>query len=498
MATTSTRPVVRGYRAQQYAAGLVLLAVMAQMHRLGVGGRVPLAGTAGLILVSLVSSDELLHLRLAGGDLGRRLWPRVLVNLLTATPVFYTCGWGSLLGGIWIVGSVFHITWSGSAAWRPAAVGSGLAILLGELGIAGGLFPSYLPAVQAHLIGALQALFVVLVVAFLGQLVAARERAEAALAVEERRFRKMLGHSSDVVLTVDAAGRIQWISPSVRLRLGLDPDRLIGTPAGPVLGLEDAQLASWVTARPAEGPSARRPAEGPAGARRGEVRGQAPDGSARWHELVVQDLLDDPDVHGIVVNQRDVTEAVLAREELAYQATHDTLTGLANRARFAAELADRLRRTDGGTRRCAVLYVDLNGFKPINDTYGHAAGDAVLRAVAERLEDSTLGSDLSARLGGDEFAVLLTDLDGEAGAVAVARRVSTAIQAPLLVAGQLLTPRASIGIAVGDPWEHDADGLLHRADVAMYHAKRSGERWVVHHPDLEPAPTAPASVPPPG
>jgi len=480
---TRTATAVRGFVAQQYAAGVLLFAGMAQLDRLGFGGRFPLPTLAALILLALVCSDERLHRLASGGDLRRRLWPRVVVNLLAATPVFYGCGWGSLLGIIWIVGSLFHITWSGSSAWVPAAVGSVLAIGCGELGIACGQFPSYLPPAQAHVIGALQALIVVMVVTFFGQLVAARERAEATLEREERRFRKMLTNSSDLVMVTDAAGCIRWISPSVRHQFGREPDDLIGTPADLLLGLDDEQVAAWARARSTDDPMS---------AHRGELRCQNPDGSVRWHDVVVQNLLDDPDVRGVVINQRDVTEASLAREQLAYQATHDALTGLVNRPRFTADLGDLLQRTDGGSR-CAILYVDLNGFKPINDTYGHAAGDAVLRAVAERLDESVLGSDLSARLGGDEFAVLLTGLDDEAGAVAVARRMSAAIRTPVLVAGQLLVPSASIGIAVSDPHDRDAGALLHRGDVAMYRAKRSGEPWVLYHPDLELPATPPAA-----
>ena len=383
---------------------------------------------------------------------------------------------GSLLGIIWIVGSLFHITWSGSSAWLPSAVGSALAILFGELGIAAGLFPSYLPPAQAHVIGALQALFVVMVVTFFGQLVAARERAEATLESEERRFRKMLTNSSDVIMAVDGAGCIEWVSPSVRQQFGHDPDALIGTRADRLLGLDDEQITAWTTARSTDDEMS---------AQRGELQSQNPDGSPRWHELVVQNLLDDPDVHGIVINQRDVTEASLARAQLAYQASHDDLTGLANRSRFTRELADLVQRKDGGGQRCAVLYVDLNGFKSINDTYGHAVGDVVLRAVAERLDESTLGSDLSARLGGDEFAVLLTDLDDEAGAVAVAKRITAAIRSPLLAAGHVLAFGASIGIVVGNPGDSHSSALLHRADVAMYHAMRSGEPWVLYHQELE-------------
>jgi len=217
-------------------------------------------------------------------------------------------------------------------------------------------------------------------------------------------------------------GAIQWISPSVRHQFGQEPDDLIGTPYERLFNVDDEQAASWLTARLAEDPTA---------AYRVELRCRNADGSFRWHELVVQNLLDDPDAHGVVINQRDITEASPAREQLTYQATHDDLTGIGRPG-------------------------------PVRPRTGGSA---------------------AARRGRD--AVLLTGLEDEAGAIAVARRISATIQSPLQVAGQVLLPSSSIGVVAADPRACAAGVLLHRSDVAVYHAKRSGDPWGLYHLDLE-------------
>jgi diguanylate cyclase (GGDEF)-like protein len=159
--------------------------------------------------------------------------------------------------------------------------------------------------------------------------------------------------------------------------------------------------------------------------------------------------------------------------DLRRQAFHDNLTGLANRPLLRERLAHALTRARRGSP-VAVMLIDLDGFKAVNDTYGHAAGDHVLVAVGQRLRDGVRGADTAARLGGDEFAVLLDGMDAPQDAVLVAGRLLVSMQAPLNVGGNDLTPAGSIGVAVwnGHP---DIDALLHEADTAMYAAKTAGK-----------------------
>ena len=177
---------------------------------------------------------------------------------------------------------------------------------------------------------------------------------------------------------------------------------------------------------------------------------------------------------------RDITEIKNREAALAHRAEHDWLTGLVNRARFEARLHELLLTGSaparlGASRQVAVLFIDLDGFKPINDRYGHAAGDAVLVAVAERLKDSTRGSDLVARLGGDEFAILLEVRDHDE-VTRVADRILTSLDRAIVHDGQELKVGASIGIADthvgGETPALTAAELLHAADLAMYAVKQ--------------------------
>ena len=158
---------------------------------------------------------------------------------------------------------------------------------------------------------------------------------------------------------------------------------------------------------------------------------------------------------------------------LRHQAFHDPLTGLANRALFYDRVDHALTRVRADLGMLIVLFIDLDGFKGINDTLGHAAGDAVLIEMARRLLEGRRSTDTVARLGGDEFALLLEDLDVLAGA-ALAERLAAALHAPLMVGPAQLNIRASIGIALADATTEGSEVLMREADAAMYLAKQGG------------------------
>jgi diguanylate cyclase (GGDEF)-like protein/PAS domain S-box-containing protein len=194
----------------------------------------------------------------------------------------------------------------------------------------------------------------------------------------------------------------------------------------------------------------------------------------------------------VVAISRDVTERKLLEQRLAHQATHDPLTGLPNRALFDARLDEALDRARQEQALLGVLFIDLDNFKEVNDRLGHAAGDRVLTAVADRLRLSIRGGDTVARIGGDEFAVLLEGISHRSEAELVARRTVERIGRPVRIGVTPAQTTASIGVAVGMP-----DGpvnLLDAADLAMYDAKRQGKgrhvvTWIVGE-------TAPANVTP--
>jgi diguanylate cyclase (GGDEF)-like protein len=172
--------------------------------------------------------------------------------------------------------------------------------------------------------------------------------------------------------------------------------------------------------------------------------------------------------------ERDVAERQRLEQQLRHQALHDSLTGLANRRLLRDRVAQALSRVSRHGGQVAVLFIDLDGFKAVNDRLGHAAGDALLVAVAGRLLTGRRASDTVARLGGDEFAVLVEDVDAD-GATVVAERVVASLREPFVVAGQQVTVSASVGTALGPRASDLADDLLRDADMAMYMAKGAGK-----------------------
>jgi diguanylate cyclase (GGDEF)-like protein/PAS domain S-box-containing protein len=202
------------------------------------------------------------------------------------------------------------------------------------------------------------------------------------------------------------------------------------------------------------------------------------DGSSFWNEVYLSPVFDDT---GALVQyigvQNEVTERVEAEQQADFLAYHDALTHLANRALLGRVLGRAVDRAGRHGRAAALLFLDVDRFKEVNDAYGHAAGDELLRAVAERLRGAVRSSDLLARQGGDEFAVVLADLEpagAVAEALATAERVRAALADPFVLGDCTVTVRASVGVSVLGRDAHDADLLLRHADVAMYRAKRAG------------------------
>ncbi len=171
---------------------------------------------------------------------------------------------------------------------------------------------------------------------------------------------------------------------------------------------------------------------------------------------------------------------------LAHQASHDVLTGLPNRALFRTRVDQAIARSRRSGDMLAVLFLDLDDFKGVNDTHGHAAGDELLTEVARRLDASVRAPDTTARFGGDEFAILLDGIDGKQGAIRIAERILAALSVPAELGAAAVPLQTSIGIALHSPGDGDAGAaaLLHAADVAMYDAKRSRSRFAMFDRDL--------------
>ena len=278
----------------------------------------------------------------------------------------------------------------------------------------------------------------------------------------EERFRSLVQHASDLTIVVDARGAVAYASPALDRILGIESTGVIGRVAGDWIHLDDLPTARSMMDQLRHDPHDSLTIQ---------FRARHRDGSWRWLEVVGTNLLDNPSVRGIVLNARDVTEARHFQDRLRHEATHDPLTRLANRALFHQEIGMAAFISRGPTDETAIVAIDLDDFKQVNDTHGHHAGDALLVAVAKRLEQCVRPTDTVARLGGDEFAVLLPHTSRSV-ALAVADRMMAAFADPVEVDGHLLRIRASLGVAVGSA--DDADSLLRQADAAMYAAKQSG------------------------
>ncbi|MBG0566132.1 sensor domain-containing diguanylate cyclase [Actinoplanes aureus] len=286
---------------------------------------------------------------------------------------------------------------------------------------------------------------------------------ESLAEIRRREFRleSLLRHSSDVTTIIGTDGSFAYLSPAVERMLGVPASTVVGRQVLDAMHGDDARRLGDDLARLLTTPGAELTFE---------ARVRNTDGTWRWLEAIAVNLADEPGIAGVVINARDVTEARELRERLRFQAGHDTLTGLANRRLFA----DRIREAGRAAATAAVLLVDLNRFKHINDTYGHATGDAVLRHVADRLRECAGPADLPARLGGDEFAVLVGGDDPEA-AGRLAAGFRQALAAPFRIDGHNLTVSASVGLATGPAT--DPGHLLHVADLRMYEEKQRSQAW---------------------
>ena len=295
--------------------------------------------------------------------------------------------------------------------------------------------------------------------------ISAQLEAQEALRVSEARWRALVQHGNDLIAVLDADARFTYVSPSARTILDRDPEDLLGTDALALLHPDDVEAASAAFSERLVDVGRRH--EGM------RVRVRALDGSWRWLETFAANMLDDPDVAGVIINAWDVTHSVVAEGLLRHAAQHDALTGLPNRVLLAERLETAL--SDGrrfGTVT-GLLMLDLDRFKDVNDTLGHESGDRVLAELAGRLEDAVRLDDVVGRIGGDEFAVVLPDAGDHATVEAVARRILDACAEPVEDEGMLLRVGASIGMVLAPEHGDESSLLLRRVDAAMYRAKEA-------------------------
>ncbi len=288
---------------------------------------------------------------------------------------------------------------------------------------------------------------------------------ERALRRSERCFRSLIDNASDLVTVVSRDTTVGYQTPSSRHVLGREPDEMVGQRLLDLLHPDDRVAAVAYLEE-----AFTNPGETP----RVEWRLRHNDG--RWVpvEALARNLTDDASINGVVLTMRDVMERKALEDALSYQALHDPLTGLANRVLFTDRVRHALARRERHDTVLAVMFVDMDDFKTVNDSLGHDAGDQVLATVAARLQLYLREGDSVARFGGDEFGVLLEDVDDTEEAMRIAGRLSTALSESTTVDDKEVAMRASIGVAIHSPELAAADELLRAADAAMSIAKRGG------------------------
>ena len=316
-------------------------------------------------------------------------------------------------------------------------------------------------------------LFTLMAFALARLLVRGRQRAldlvatrTADLSTSESRFRSLAAASYMGILETDGDGRFRYANRRLERILGRSAEDMtdLGWLSAFAPGDRERLLAELTGA--VEGPT------GGVDARLGD------DDGSRWVRVTTAQMVKDGVLTGFVSSVEDVTEEVVATERLKAAAKHDSLTGLPNRAYFLELLADGLAdiRAHGG--QFAVLFIDLDRFKQVNDTHGHAVGDELLVATAERIAHALRPGDRVARLGGDEFAVLMRQVD-EAGAVAVVDRLQAAVARPFSFGTADAIIGASVGMVLVDDPSGDPASILQDADMAMYRAKEGLSRFEI-------------------
>jgi diguanylate cyclase (GGDEF)-like protein/PAS domain S-box-containing protein len=442
---------------------MALTAVVA-LRPAGPAGDTPPPFVVAALLAVVVWQHPRAQHRISEGDPQRLLSARITVHLLLATAVMYLAGWGALPAVLLLHVLTRYLREVGSRAWRPFAVAGTASIALGELALWSGLLHGYLPRPQSHGVALLIALGTLATGHTLSRAAARHEDVERRLRTSEERFRALVRDGSDVITLSAADDRITWISQAVAQVMGYFPNDLTGRRLRDYVHPDDLLRATELHERvlASDGGSEHT----------AELRYRHADGEWRWHEVIARNMLAHPDVRAVIGHHQDITERRAAQERIAYAASYDSLTGLTNGPTLTRDLERALAQGTRYQHRVGLLFLDLDGFKQVNDTYGHAAGDRLLTAVAEVVRRSVRDTDTVGRLGGDEFGVVLSRVGSAQEAIAVARRIIAGIEGIGPAGGRSLDVGCSIGVAIAVPGGSDAKSLLRHADTAMYRAKR--------------------------
>lgn len=411
-----------------------------------------------------------------------RVHARLAAHVLAVTAVIYVCGWGPALGMAYAFSALTDLQRAGAAAWRSILGWSLLGCAIGQVLVFVGWAPSYLTRSHAQAIGLLGACVFGIVIRMAGAIGERKEHADvlladqtvqAALARDDAqrtaaRYRAVVDNAAEGMITIAQAETIMSFNLAAESIFGWTAHEIIGEPATLIVPAELQEgLGSFL---------ARALSQDLSDVRRRDVEstGMRRDGTQFPMMVAISTVITDSAAPTLSCIIRDLSEQKSAEAQLAHQVLHDSLTGLPNRTMLIDRLEQALARVRRHDNMFAVLFIDLDRFKSVNDTLGHTAGDEVLVQAADRIQAVVREIDTVARLGGDEFVVLLDDLEGVHQATACADRIITTLGIPFRLADDDLRLSASIGIALCTDGEQKADTVVGNADVAMYRAKGNG------------------------
>jgi diguanylate cyclase (GGDEF)-like protein len=417
------------------------------LHAHGLLGDWPI----GVLLALLFGATLLSHAAsraLSNNPTPLQLHALLAVQKLSVTAIIYSIGWGATLA----IGYAFVVAQDlediGSRAWRPAACWVAVWIALGQTAVALHWVPSYVKQPYVHGIGTLGGLGIIGILHLLGTKTAEQEAADAHLAQSAANFRQLFADNPQPMWVYDRTTfEFLEVNAATIAHYGYSREEFLACRLNELCVHDDISDATHHRLKD----------------------GRVIDVDTHEHELVFEGH------DAALVAIQDITERNALENELRHQAFHDALTSLANRALFRDRVDHALGRTERHGGALAVLLLDLDGFKTVNDSLGHTAGDALLIGVAARLSEVLRNGDTAARLGGDEFAILLEDLDSQDVAIDVAARLIEEMARPFCLASKEIFVSASVGITIGSDHGDTSDELLRNADAAMYRAKAEGK-----------------------